>query len=196
MVRDPRPLRLTTLGSRPNVFLDIEGLTSPLWQQVPAVLLDLLDLAAFVYSADQVVARGDPRDADLGAKWRRRLFFRVALREPDRWQPEPVQRALADALSFLSDDEYYFQFVSPRHEQPPAPKLVFDGDPFNGEVSAVIPFSGGLDSLAGAVRLAVSGRKRVLLVHHDSNQKLAPRYGRLLYGLSHLAQRSSAAHPC
>ena len=56
----------------------------------------------------------------------------------------------------------------------------FDTTPFAGEVEEVVMFSGGLDSLAGAVTEAVVGGRQVLLVHHRSNDKLAPRHGRLV----------------
>ncbi|MGF2076143.1 hypothetical protein, partial [Enterococcus casseliflavus] len=47
----------------------------------------------------------------------------------------------------------------------------------------VVLFSGGLDSLGGAVREAVEERRRVLLVNHRSTTKPGPRQQGLVAGL-------------
>ena len=80
-------VRLDMFGPLHNARLRIEDVRGPLAKEVPDPLLDLLDVAAYVYAADQAVPRGQPADADLGRRWRRRLFFRVPVRAPDRNTP-------------------------------------------------------------------------------------------------------------
>lgn len=191
---DPAPLVLDTGGPGANVRLNLADLTRPMWRDVPDVLQDLLDLATYVYVADQAVSRGEDREADFGDAWRRRLFFRIAVREPAFWNRPDVGRGLLDVLSFLSEDEYHFEFVPPKRHRPGEPSLQFDGDPFDGRIEEVALFSGGLDSLAGAVRTAVARRTRMMLVHHRSNPKLGRRHDTLLSGLRAAAREAPPVH--
>src|SRR5262245_50195003 len=108
--RDSDPLRLRLWEPGRNVHLAVEDVRRAMFGDVPAPFLDLIDLAAFVYAADQAVPRGSPEDWGFGAGWRRRLFFRVAVRDPALWNSPRVAGRLVSALSFLSEDEYHFQF--------------------------------------------------------------------------------------
>jgi 7-cyano-7-deazaguanine synthase in queuosine biosynthesis len=191
---DQFPLVLDTSGPGWNVRLGLTDLTSAMWRDVPDVLLDLLDVATYVYVADQAVSRGEDREADFGDAWRRRLFFRIAVRDRAFWTAPDVGRALVDLLSFLSDDEYYFEFVSPKRREPVQPTLQFDGDPFDGRIEEVALFSGGLDSLGGAVQTAVARKTRMMLVHHRSNPKLGRRHDALLNGLRAAAPEAPPVH--
>lgn len=182
-VNDPGLLCLTTSRPGRNVRLRLTDLTQAMWGNVPHRVLDLLDLATYVYAADQAVARGEDREADFGDGWRRHLFLRVAVREPDFWNSPRVACLLVNLLSFLSDDVYHFEFTAPKRHQPEQPDIDFSADPFEGRIEEVALFSGGLDSLAGAVHQAVTQRRQMMLVHHRSNPKLASRHRHLLAGL-------------
>ena len=75
-----------------------------------------------------------------------------------RPRPGPVEQtrastALADVLGFLSEDAYRFDFVRDPAPRPLQGYLKFADGPFAG-VEEVALFSGGLDSLGGAVRAA------------------------------------------
>src|SRR5262249_51823136 len=188
------PGRVCRWGTGETVFVKLEDLTEPMWRDVPPVLLDLIDIAAYVYAADQVVPRGEDREADFGDAWRRRLYFRIGVREPDRWNSEAVRRPLTDTLSFLSDAEYHFQFVIPRTRRFEQPSIDYDADPFAGRIDDVALFSGGLDSVAGVVTEAVGSRRRVVLVHHRSNPKLSNRHTDLLDALRRLAVPTAPIH--
>src|SRR5262245_21304093 len=107
-ISDPGLLCLHTSGPNPNVWLRLTDLARPMWRNIPPRMLDLIDIATYVYAADQAVSRGEDGDADFGDKWRRRLFFRIAVRQPDFWNSTAVSRTLVDVLSFLSDDMYQF----------------------------------------------------------------------------------------
>jgi Queuosine biosynthesis protein QueC len=179
------PLRLW--GKQPNVFVAIEDLTEALWATVPDVFLDLLDVATYVYCADQAVSRGSDKDENFGARWRRRLHFAIPVRRPEVWT-RAVQEALVGTLSFLSEDEYHFHF-EPLASPPELGRyLKFPPDRFGGVIEEVLLFSGGLDSLAGAVEQAVLHRRPVALVHQRSNPKIDPVHQRLMAQLTAAAR--------
>ena len=169
-----RPLRLVIWETPPNVFFKFEDVRAGLWSDVPDAFFDLLDLAAYVYCADQSIARGTTRDEHFGASWRRVLHFAVPVRLPDLWNRPEVREALMRALSFLSEDEYHFTFEPFRNPPQFDAYIKFANDRFGGTVEEVALFSGGLDSLAGAVQRAVTERRQLLLVHHRSNPKTDP----------------------
>jgi len=186
------PLRLAIDGPEKNVFLNIEDVFGHLYCAVPPALNDLLDVAAYVYAADQAVSRGGP--ADSGERWRRNFVFRVPVREPDLWRSAEVSAALCDSLGFASEDAYRFEF----EPAPPAscrqPRLEWPGggSAFDGLAEEVVMFSGGLDSLGGAVREAFGAGRKVLLVNHCSTGKKGPRFDSLV---ADLRRRAGAAAP-
>jgi len=185
--RGPAPVELEAHGRGRNVHLHLEEVRRTLWADLPPVLSDVLDLAVYVYSADQAVRRagGGRVDGDeIGAGWRRRFRFRVPVRVPDLWNSAEVRAALVSVLGFMSEDEYTFEFVNLKKDPGLSPRIDFNTRPFHGVVGEVVMFSGGLDSLAGAVQRSVVERKQVLLVHHRSNEKLAPHHARLLQTLT------------
>jgi hypothetical protein len=168
-----------------------------LWKDIPNVLRDLLDLAAYVTAADQAVDRADGGRVDgpeLGAGWRRSFRFRVAVREPDLWNSDLVQNILVPTLSFLSDDQYAFEFCSIGKESSLAGFIDFDETRFEGDIAEVISFSGGLDSLAGAVTEAVVEKRQVLLVNHRSTGKMVPQHERLVQELQARAGAWAPVH--
>lgn len=127
----------------------------------------------YAYAADQAFPRGGDKDAAFGARWRRPLHLTVPVRQPERWDDPRVRRPLAAALSFLSEDEYCFDFVPRKRPTSSQRYLSFSDERFAGVVDEVLLFSGGLDSLAGAATLAAAGRQ-ALLVNHRSTPKAAP----------------------
>jgi hypothetical protein len=188
-------LRLRLGGPAANVRLAIEDLRRPLWANVPEAFLDLLDVAAYVYAADQALGRGTPQDAGFGARWRRDLVFAVPVRAPDLWARPEVRDALVGALSFLSEDRYTFSFEPARDRRPAQSYLGpgAGGGDWDG-IEEVILFSGGLDSLGGAVTEALLERKKVVLVNHRSTEKLTPRHRRLVGLLGQLAWGARPLH--
>jgi hypothetical protein len=167
-------------GPHRNVRLKIGDVRRELVREVPSEFLDLIDIATYVYCADQAITRGGGGVEDMGESWRRRLFFRIPVRKPDLWGSHVIRDQLIRTLSFLSEDEYHFEF-EPLVNEPPLPRyLDFGTTPLTGIVEEVVMFSGGLDSLGGAVRESVIDKRTVLLVNHRSTQKLTPRHRRLL----------------
>jgi hypothetical protein len=78
---------------------------------------------------------------------------------------------LSRTLEFLSDDFYNFSFAKLKSPPPIAKYFEGLGDP-NLQPEEIVLYSGGLDSLAGAVQEAVIEKKRALLVSHRASPKI------------------------
>ncbi len=66
-----KTLRLALSGANENITLKIEDISRRMLADVPPVLTDLLEIAAYVYCADQLVSRGGESMRALGTDWRR-----------------------------------------------------------------------------------------------------------------------------
>lgn len=181
-------LRLS--GAQRNVTLEVRDITRAMVTGLPDVYLDLLELATYVYCADQMITRGGAGVDNMGENWRRKLTFHIPVREVALWTADSMREALTNTLGFLSDDDYSFHFVPMRN---PAPAQAYlkageEGDCLR--IQEVALFSGGLDSLGGAIEESVIAGKRVAFVTHQSTKKLASRQRRLVQGL---AARSKSA---
>ena len=79
------------------------------------------------------------------------------MREPAFWSATKIKSAIEEVLGFLSNDKYSLTFVPLEHDRPDQQSYFEYGDlkdwPFHGP-ERVVMFSGGLDSLAGAVEMA------------------------------------------
>ncbi|QDU19879.1 adenine nucleotide alpha hydrolase family protein [Urbifossiella limnaea] len=181
---DPCPLRLRMWGEGWNVRYVPDDIRSRLYRDPAPEVLDLIDVATYVYAADRMVGRGSPADVRFGPNWRRRLCFRVPVRKPDLWGQPAVRQDLEAVLSFMSEDTYEFEFE--HYSDPPAAQryMVFTGPGADREPDEVVLFSGGLDSVAGAVREVVAERKSVALVGHRPSGAVAPRQAELIRLLS------------
>ena len=112
--RRARMVRLSTDGAEANVELRSEDIGRRMLASLPATLADLLDVATYIYCADQLVSRGGSTGRQLGADWRRELRFVIPVREPDRWSSPEVTQRLERLLAFMSDDNTRFEFVRAR----------------------------------------------------------------------------------
>jgi len=164
-------------GTRPNVALRISDITRKMADVVPTLFTDLLELATYVYCADQAVTRGGDGAINLGAKWRRTFEFVVPVRHPDFWSQKAICDLLSNTLGFLSDDNYTFTFEA--LSAPPKLEEYLDLPASDPEASfqaeEVLLFSGGLDSLAGAIQEAVVDGKKIALVSHWSAPQVSSR---------------------
>jgi 7-cyano-7-deazaguanine synthase in queuosine biosynthesis len=166
------PLRLHLWGPHENVSLCINDIREHLLLDIPPQFQDLIEVATYIYCADQAITRGGNGVETFGKDWRRRLFFRIPVRNPDLWNSSPLKTQLIETLSFLSEDEYHFEFTKLTY-QPPAQQPLGLDLPSPDEI---LLFSGGLDSLGGAVQEAVIDQRKVALVMHRPTQKLARRH--------------------
>jgi hypothetical protein len=143
------PLKLDLHGAAPNVHLRISDISRPLLMSIPDVLVDLLEVASYVYAADAAIPRGGMVGAQMGERWRRDFRFVIPVRVPDLWSSTAVNAALVETLSFLSDERYEFEFRL--LVDPPAMATYFEFPDSEGSVftpDELILFSGGIDSFA------------------------------------------------
>lgn len=155
-------------GPNANVNVEIEDVARVFPEKLAPRLRDLLDLAAYVYTADCSARRGGKwGEADTLEPWGRDFQFVVPMRDLDFWQAKGVSELLRRTLNFLSDDDWKFEFCP--YEALAGEQLRFtftDNEhwPFL-DIDRVSLFSGGLDSLSGAVARAEEGQSIVLVSH-------------------------------
>lgn len=135
---------------------------------LPERHLDLLELAAYVFAADRLTRRG-LKDAVEYQSWSRNFHFVVKVRDHDFWSATQICRTLETTLCFATGDQSYRFTFQAGHSTPPVD--LFDNDKFsmeaNGDLSFVL-FSGGIDSLAGAIQRLEATTEHICLVSHLS----------------------------
>ncbi len=142
--------------------LDGERIASGLAAHLDPIYADLLDVAVAVYVTDRICPRRPKGKRDNGSFWRRRLALRLAVRQPDVWN-EPETRALLHRLlEWLTDDHWEIEFSGSGQPQAEAQGRLFDERPT--QPTQVMLFSGGLDSLLGAVSDASEPDGELILV--------------------------------
>ena len=177
--------QLMLTGGQPNINRKIEVIEKRMVADVPDHLQDLLDIATYVFVADRMVPRGGATLPNMGSDWHRRFRLSIAVRDPGRWNTPDVKIALEDLLGFLSGDHFRFDFF--RSDQPPAfpsrlPLASIGTAPTRCD--QVLMFSGGLDSLAGAVQELSETDDRIVLVSHRSSDRIFNRQRELASALS------------
>ena len=142
---------------------------------LPDRIVDLLEIASYIYAADRLVSRGK-RDSVSNDNWSRSFEFNIPVRDYDFWTENNVNTALSSALSFMTGDRE-FKFLFSKYRIDP---LVFGhhAQLFSEEYATleetknteIILFSGGLDSLAGTIEyLNKNPINNVCLVSHIAN---------------------------
>jgi 7-cyano-7-deazaguanine synthase in queuosine biosynthesis len=116
------------------------------------VIRDLIRLAVAVYAADLRVPRNRTDD-----RWTRDLTLYLPVSNVSLWAK--VRPCLLQLLSFLTGDHWGVEFREADTTETPASAAT---DP----VDAVCLFSGGLDSLVGAIDLLAQGGRVALVSHH------------------------------
>ena len=153
-------LSLPEQGRHSRVDIGIDDLAR-LCPKLGPLALDFLLIASACYTADKLVERSATFDC-----WTRHFEMLIPVSDPDAWSA--VAEPLAEALGFLSSDQWEFTFSrlnaslyrSPRRRR----RRTLD---MFGRPDAVCLFSGGLDSLTGAIDLLeMPAKPRVLLVGH------------------------------
>lgn len=109
-------LRHTDVDS--NVSLRLRDISRKLLAEVPDLLADLLEIAAYVLAADAAVDRGKATLPNMGDDWRRRFRFIIPVKRPALWASPELTQLLVETLSFLSEDDYRFEFVEQRAPVP------------------------------------------------------------------------------
>ena len=135
---------------------------------LPDRCLDLLELAAYVFAADRLTSRGSRTAVEYQA-WARSLHFVVRVRDYEFWRQSTVMDALQESLQFSTGDQSYEFTFQAGHKTPPT--SLFDNEAFSVEEQedlSIMLFSGGIDSLAGAVQRLEETDEHVCLVSHLS----------------------------
>jgi len=110
---------------------------------------DFLSIALGVFGADRFLPRFDTADG-----WTRIIALDVEVVEPEPWAAEATR--LADALRFVSGDIWSVHFWAGGQSPPSFKPSITDRD-------CTCLFSGGLDSLIGAMDLVAEGRRPLLV---------------------------------
>ena len=172
-------------GQPGHVNIKLHELTRKMVTDLEPRLVDLLEIASYVYAADQLVRRYTPVMPRLGADWRRSFEFHVAVRDLAFWVRQDVQEQLAATLHLLSDDTYRFDFAKLEPRRIKQAYLAYSAE---GPASGFLPdevmlFSGGLDSFAGALDAVLNRNQRVALVSHRASPLVASFQRRLVAAL-------------
>ena len=156
-------------GNLRNVKLALPDFVRDVFH-LPDRILDLLEIAAYVFCADRQITRGDKAGMEYHG-WSRLFHFVIKVRDFDFWNTPAIKERLKNALVFMTGDQtYHFTFQS-GHSTPPAD--LFDSEIFQIQSQSnmkVILFSGGLDSLAGIVECLENSSDQVCLISHRSGQ--------------------------
>lgn len=135
---------------------------------LPDRILDLLELAAYIFAGDRTVYRG-AKDAVEYHAWLRSMHFVIMVRDAEFWNQPKVMEKLSKALQFMTGDfKYTFDFV-PGHSTPPT--SLFDREEFAispQRPASVVLFSGGLDSLGGVLERLETTAEDLYLISHRS----------------------------
>ena len=85
------PLNLWSKLDTNYVELQVEDLHAALFKTVPDEFHDLMEIAAYVYCADQATSRGGKDVDGFGEHWRRQFEFKIPVRVPEFWNQSGVQ---------------------------------------------------------------------------------------------------------
>jgi len=150
-------------------FLDIEysSLLKRIRNPSP-ITLDFLLFASVVYAADKVLPRTRALD-----NWTRDIQLKVPVSDTKKWSQ--CRSDLENCLSFLTGDDWKIQFLDLKYDliRPRKTKGHRKDKIQPLKADAVSLFSGGLDSLVGAIDwLEAYPNKQLLLVsHYDKHIK-------------------------
>lgn len=161
---------LSTFGKDANVNFRVEDLCKAFGTTLNDRLADLLDIAAYVYAGDCNTKRGTSGVDCYGQKtWSRDLRFVIPVKDLAFWNEPKIKTALTGLLSKLSNDCFEFDFVTGASAERQQVFEFSENDdwPFR-KPDRVLLFSGGLDSLAGAVETAQKGENLVLVSHRTT----------------------------
>lgn len=163
-------IRIVRTGGEQLCRLDIEFQKLASLRNRNAMALDFLLIAASVYAMDKLIRRKDEADA-----WTRDISLTVPVSDPAVWNAAKAD--LVESLSFLSGDRWRVEFeqLETQIYRPPVRRRRRRRQvpPPSGDL--VCLFSGGLDSLVGAIDLMEEREdETVLLVGHHDGQMAGP----------------------
>ncbi|MGI0485509.1 Qat anti-phage system QueC-like protein QatC [Pantanalinema rosaneae CENA516] len=136
-----------------NLFKETSGRTL---LNPSSLAIDLLNLALGVYTADLKIARNLSKD-----RWTRDLVIHLPVVNLEIWLTN--RELVQNMLSFLTGDRWKIQF---RQHECDEKWYIADSDA--PKLDTVCLFSGGLDSLVGAIDILEEGKNVALISHHGA----------------------------
>jgi len=157
------------IGTQRNVKINLPRFVRDVFW-LPDRFLDLLQLAAYVFAADRLAPRGS-RDAVEYQSWAREFHFIIRVRDLDFWQSEDTMEALSEVLIYMTGDRAWSFDFQPLTDG--SVDTLFCSEEFKLVTSptSIVLFSGGLDSLGGAVDRLERSTDHVCLVSHQSSPR-------------------------
>lgn len=154
---------------------------------LPDRILDLLELASYVYAVDRSFFRGRKDDVEYHS-WSRSLHLVIRVRDYDFWNSPECSLVLGETLRFITGDRDFSVTFQSGHNTPQTD--LFDDTKFHVDVDnesvEVALFSGGADSLAGAIDLLENTRGKVILASHQASSNARKTQSALFRALSEL----------
>lgn len=153
---------------------------------LPDRIIDLLEIASYVFIADRLSSRGSTHNLEYHS-WSREFEFFIKVRDFKFWNQDVVKTQLSEALQFMSGDKNYeFNFEG---ELFTTKDDFFDDSDFKFDYrrkNSILLFSGGLDSLTGAIDILENTENNVWLVSHQSNNRTTRTQQKLFQKLKHI----------
>jgi hypothetical protein len=149
-----------------DLEIDTLSLETYFFAEWDELLYDALIVAAAVEFCDRVQKR-------LSGKWGRKFELEIPVHDAYHWNSSQVSYSLKRVLDFLTGDDWMLSFVRRKHSEAPVRQIEF---PLSSNISTILPFSDGLDSLAVAGLLRVDFGNELELVR--LGRKSVPRRGR------------------
>lgn len=136
---------------------------------LPERVLDLLEIAAYVFCTDRSLSRGAKDLVEYDA-WGRIIHYVIRVRDHSFWNSKQVSDTLTNAITWATGDHSHTFTFAPGHSTPATG--LFDSAEFRVESAPdtkVALFSGGIDSLTGAMSHLEQERGPLCLVSHRSS---------------------------
>jgi 7-cyano-7-deazaguanine synthase in queuosine biosynthesis len=178
---DTSPVKKKGKG-KDKIYLDTNNIEKLLTNNLSPVILDLLEIATFVYVAGQLTTRGGLKEFEYGAKWFRHFEMVIPVRETAVWNYQ--KELLQELLDFVSGESYVFTFVNKNSNSPSWFNYQAGLEP-EKDYTDVVLLSGGLDSFTGAMEEMASNNKTIF-VSHQSETKMTSLQNKVFeYVISH-----------
>lgn len=148
---------------------DLNALAKQARRPLDGLEADFIWLAVAVYLADRCAPRY-PFGTSGPAHWRRRIHLKIPVSNIRVWKE--AEAALVHVLEFLTEDDWSFEFLPGRAEFEAEQQQHFRK--MRGpEIAWTSLFSGGLDSLAGALQWLARTDGVGLLVSGQTHSRIA-----------------------
>lgn len=151
-----------------KIHLGTNNIKRLLTNNLSHVMLDLLEIATFVYVTGQLTTRGGLKEFEYGSKWYRHFSLVIPVRHPEIWNREKA--LLEGILEFVAGERYVFKFTKKNTEGP----LWLDyqeGLEPDKDYTDVVLLSGGLDSFSGGMT-EIASKHKTIFVSHQSETKM------------------------